>query len=910
LFSAVPASAATELGWNEFKLPSNATTSNVVLPTTDPPVDFAVANDGTTIYAVDGANQWVYKSTDAGLTWSRKAPTNMPAAPDFVAVAPDDPDLVAVVDGGACYASTDGLSKLSDLGTTGVTTILDVAISPESSGKHHIVVAGTDGANEQIGSYDLGATVPSWTDLDGKTGLDATDRILAVAFSPGFASDFTLAAVTETAATAIYLELYSYATGNDNWNDDAGTWSDYDATNNIICVPGGAAVAADISLAPDYYGGDEAMRISFVGLDVVTAANDGVYRMTDESAKGIKTNVDIHSVAYDGTNLVAGESVGNSVYRSSDPLASSPSFSTASTYQKPGGTQDVLLRWSGADVFGISGGAEGGFSVSHDNGKSFNDISLINTTLTDLQDIAVSADGSVVWAITDDGGTDISVWRKASDWERVLQYTPAAAANYIVRLAPNDTDDVYLGVSGGTTMFYSSDGGEAKWHLRNCGVTLVDLAVEDADVVYAINTGGSVSKSTNNGFTWGSSKSTGIGAGSTITSMGEDKLLATGTGADKVAWSTDGNSSWSKTSKAVTGAGPVQAVATGLSDGDFIYASTAPAAGTAATVERWEIGTSTSWWNMSAPTVRDLDGDATDEDYGAYGIGLANGTLYVLLKDNNPTVNSALIRTLGPSASTVSWSTVAATAKDHDGAPASTNGANALKLSAGSTNAWAIDSANEKFYYYIDTVSSAGPTLAGPGDGAEVLVNPVSGGTYTISFTWERLSKATKYNLDIALDSGFNEKVLSYTGGSGNTTPAKASTSSTVAQVVGGGTFMPETTYYWRVRLASDGPVYSPWSEVRSFTIAALPEAEPPVVVQAPPPAPIIEVPEAPAITLEPPEIVLPAPPPAPPEIVIPAAPPPAAPAIPAWAIYAIIIIGAVLVIALIVLIMRTRRPV
>jgi hypothetical protein len=349
--------------------------------------------------------------------------------------------------------------------------------------------------------------------------------------------------------------------------------------------------------------------------------------------------------------------------------------------------------------------------------------------------------------------------------------------------------------------------------------------------------------------------------------------------------------------------------ASGLSDGDFIYAATSEVADTAAKVERWEIGESTSWKNLSVPTTADLDNDATNETYGAYGIALVNGTLYVLGWDNAtvPSNNSALFRSINPTADTVSWSTIDATDKDHDGSPISTNGGNALSTSEGSTNIWAIESATEQIFYWIDTVSIEGPSLAGPGNAEEVQVNPVSGGTYTISFTWDRLSKAEKYDLQISLDSSFNEKVLQFTGA--GTNPAVESTSATVAKVVDGAIFMPETTYYWRVRMASDGPVYSPWSETRSFTVAALPEAQPPVIVQAPGPAPVIEVPPTPEIILEAPEIVLPAPTPAP-EIVIPAAPPPAAPPIPAWAIYAIIIIGAVLVIALIVLIMRTRRPV
>jgi len=104
--------------------------------------------------------------------------------------------------------------------------------------------------------------------------------------------------------------------------------------------------------------------------------------------------------------------------------------------------------------------------------------------------------------------------------------------------------------------------------------------------------------------------------------------------------------------------------------------------------------------------------------------------------------------------------------------------------------------------------------------------------------------------------------------------------------------FASETTYYWRVRVNIAGPVKSPYSETRSFTIGTLPETPIiPVEVVIPPP-PVISVPEAPTITITPPEIVL-----------------PPAPITPAY-IWAIIIIGAILVIAVVVLIIRTRRPV
>jgi len=98
------------------------------------------------------------------------------------------------------------------------------------------------------------------------------------------------------------------------------------------------------------------------------------------------------------------------------------------------------------------------------------------------------------------------------------------------------------------------------------------------------------------------------------------------------------------------------------------------------------------------------------------------------------------------------------------------------------------------------------------------------------------------------------------------------------------------STYYWRVKGLGTSTT-TDWSPVTGFTTMAEPvEAAPPVVIQTMP-APIIEIPPAqPAPIIE-----------------IPAAPPAPAPIAPAY-IWAVIIIGAVLVIAVIILIVRTRR--
>ena len=189
-------------------------------------------------------------------------------------------------------------------------------------------------------------------------------------------------------------------------------------------------------------------------------------------------------------------------------------------------------------------------------------------------------------------------------------------------------------------------------------------------------------------------------------------------------------------------------------------------------------------------------------------------------------------------------------------------------------------------------------------------MNPQTGRALDVAFNWDRLSTCSEYDLSIALDPDFDQVVR---------TENVASTASKVVQILGpftagpsGNTleWMAGETYYWRVRASSDGPLYSNYSAVSSFTIDEAAEPLPPVVIEQPP-APVIEVPPAPAsppITVEIPDIVLPAPEPVP-DIVIPAAPAAPAPITPAY-IWAIVIIGAILVIAVVVLIVRTRRPV
>jgi hypothetical protein len=718
----------------------------------------------------------------------------------------------------------------------------------------------------------------------------------AVAFSPNFYSDQVMVVVSggPTANEAI-LQIFSFNTST--WNSGAFTAYPVDLVQASETFT--SFDAASIAMAPDYLGSDDSMRVAFVGLTVQAGTakeTSGIFRLDDTDIEVLKDKQEIYSVAFDGSLLVAGRYNSTTVYRSTDALDDSPSVSSSTSTKNPGGTGKCIVGIAGSDVVAGTSGNESAFAYSEDNGKSFNDLSLIDTALTVVSDVAVTADGSEVYLVTadNDATPDMSVWRLSNRWERIYSQQ-AADDDYIVRLAPDDSDTIYLADAGGDSIYYSDSAGKEKWQTRiykETATGVVDMAVEtDGDTVYVLTTSGYVSKSSNRGFTWDSKKSSKLSGGSSmIASLGEDLVLA-GSTDGRVAYSTDGNSTWTKISnEGFDQTGWTYATATGLADGDFVIAASNHE------VYAWELGADDEWDDIS-PSIGANN---------TMGIGIMEGVLYVIANDGT---DSIMARTLTPTADSPTWST-----KDALGATfARFPSALRMSVSGGVTKLWAIDTVGtDKLFSYKDPLATVGVGLSLPADDAMIAFNPVSGASQQIIFTWKSPSdKVSDFDFVIATDTGFNEVVL-------DESVAKSSgtwnAGDVISKIVGPGasgnfaiSFNTDTTYYWRIRVDAAGPVRSAWSETRSFTTGDLPEAQPPVIIQQPP-APVIQVPPAPEIILQPPDIILPAPVAAP-EIIIPAAPAPA-PAVPQWALLVIIIIGAVLVIALIVLIMRTRRAV
>ena len=892
---AAPVSAGPALGWGDETLPSEV---NKILTPNEDVASLAV--NGDTIYAAMGVDNATYKSTNAGETWvelsAAKGTTSFPAANvDMVAVAPDNERMVVmVIDTGTdeqVEYSTNGGSSWTNLGEPGASAIdiTSIDVSPEAGGTNYIAVGGSDGGVPVMYVMKLAAG-ETWAQRAGTSGFTAsTQTINAVKFSPSWGIDKVITVVSDNASDA-FSTFQVYWDEAKKWNGQVTGYEDYGTGIQIAVTSKASALeAASIALYPDYLGSDDETRIAFVGLADDTATVGGVYRIVDSNQdEEVKswtgaTIGPVQSVAYNGALLLAGDRNDGKSYVSDSPLAGKPKFAKTNTYKQPSGSANVTVAFTGDSVVAAGAGDSGAFAVSMDDGYAFNDISLIDGALTNLRDVTPAMDNSALYLSADDG-TSTSIWVKASAWKRVLQISDT---NYIVRISPDDPEVVYVADIGGTDIYYSTNGGQSSWKKRPCYklTAIVDMAVEDDLVAYAIQTSGS-SKTTNGGASWGSKKTFGM-TGAMISLASNGDILIGGSDG-YVAWSTDGGSTYSVSEEMVgDSAGGVQVVAdSDYETNGYIYAST---------------NASGDEGIYRSKTVTDegfsgSKGHGLDAGQKVTGMAVYDGVLYAAWTSFPTTNTSALERSLNPAAGTPKYSVERSKSGE-----VFIGGPQSLKVSDG-VKLWAISSGPspniDQLYTLPDTIATVGPTMVEPAAGAKIAVNPSTGRAYDVTFTIERPdSKATKAELQISTDADFPGTVwkksdISTTG---------ATTTIVVGPhgIDGDGTvkaeFMPGQTYYWKVRVPSDGPFYSPYSETRSFTIDEA-VTTPPVEITIPP---------APEITVTVPDVVVEIPP-------TPAAPAPAAaaPAIPSYLLWTIIAIGAILIIALIVLIVRTRRVV
>jgi photosystem II stability/assembly factor-like uncharacterized protein len=847
--------------------------------------------------AINATVDTLYQSTMGGGMWTditaRLPVADFAGGLDYVAIAPDDPNTVVVatanpaaglgsaitINGGASWSS---MGVIQDgAGANACNNVNDLDISRLVTGNfRYIALSGSDAAGPGLYYYNYGSGVGAWrnacvaalaTDfiagpIAGAGVAGAYGFVNAFEFSNNFPSDFMGVAVLEenTGAAADEVDLHILSFNARSW--DTTIQTNYPVNLHIGAAGAMVVTKADISLLPDYDGQDETLRIAFVGANIADPAGTeagGVWRCYDNANAvkiwGAATPMGISSVAFDGTNLAAGESATNVVWRSADPLITAPTFLPSRSMKRIGiddvggvGLADMVnIKFVDETLYGAKLGDASCISKSTDYGNTWNDFTLLDNAMTVIDDIYMVSD--MEWYVSAHDGITSAVYRVSFfSVTRVLcvpvlvaGVAPAAAnPDFMLRGIPSSPKVVYAADEGGGVIYYSADGGLERWYRRgNVPIAaMADLTVESAQVIYIADAASvNVYKSINAGFVWSlpmNSKLAGFnGVINMIVSVSENNVVVGGN-AGGVAYTTDGGTNWAACGGGVMNTfTPVQVAASGLGAGDYIFA--AEEGGNQ--IWRFEMGPGNpmmEWASMNFRTTADAAGAVVSLEVNT-GLVYKDGILFVLQTDVAGTPAAVPAIVAGTSYITRSAAATIPGLGSHIGlfwgtsyAETNTpflgfartmtynNSPTALKVcdgAPGSIMLYAIDTATVLFgapspgvFYFDDAIILGGPTLIGPADGARIdIVAPLTGAVSNVNFTWSRMSKATGYFLFIALDSGFTQLI-------GAPIPVP-STLDPVSSIQLGAIFLPGTSYYWRVSAST--PISSGFSETRHFVV-------------------------------------------------------------------------------------------
>jgi len=777
----------------------------------------ARAIDGTLYcYAnptVSATTSRLFKSTDGGHKWTPVGLVTV--ALIDIAVSPTDANVLYITDGTNIWKSADAGASFTALGALAGGNISSIDCAEWTTGKY-IVVAGVLAAGTQdVYTYDETETFPVWTSQGLATYIAATYTTFTSALDVALSPDF---------ATGPDRQIVAVASGD--FDGDA-TVDDTLVTTKIGGAGWGATVGdavianvlstnADIAFPSDYDSDTTVgTYVQFVALATGAAGGDlyqilgvaapGVSAAVDRNCGGAATNTDLYSVAVAGSGASAKVLVGelsNAIVR-----YSTNSGSTWETlYKQPTGVVanemvDVVMDGDFAtsgEAWAAVKGNEGGVSHTANFATSWNQTGLIDTTMTAVNDLSVA--GGTVFIASQDATPDDSIWRyDGTNWERIYSSTAFGPAD-MVEVSPSYATDntVFVTNAGGTGIFRSNTGGE----IFAPQTTAVPAAIRGWVVIDTNNliTGGAanVYVTSNNGLSWTTRAVAGAGNIVSLVASPDyatDGTLLAGDNGGLVFVSTTNGASWSQLLAAGTipGGNTFVAFSNDFATDNIVYATSVAGAG----VFRYVVGTSTAWTRIDNVNLANPAGGTV-----ATGAGLVvspDGTLYAT---DSSAAAQGVSRSLDPTLSVL----VAARAPFFEPAANTATGTvpalAGLWLTEGSNVLWSISGAN--VYKYTD-VLAVSPSLTSPANGA------ASGRQTSAAVSFEALGPATSYDVNYDIDPSFAV-------GAQTLTPAL--NSAIIAGYPIGTPLASGATYYWRVRVTAGSPVRSRWSDTWSFTTA------------------------------------------------------------------------------------------
>jgi hypothetical protein len=873
----VGADPAKESKWDDVSTPSE--TDSVILPDSDI-LDFDVGPDGDTIYAValvpeDGDHPEgcaLFKSEDGGVTWDDITDEVVEEGLEafyLVAVAPDDEDYVVVAGSNDVVGSNDGGDDFSDT-SFGDSGILCVDVSPESDGKYNVAL-GTDGG--KIYRYESGGYWGgSWKDATTYAGWSSSTCVTSVAFSPNFAGDDTVLAITG-AASGTYQQAGLWGTTK-AWNASAG--SPFTAAVKIVDAPPlGPFGHTGIALPEDFVGYDSGLRYSwvYVNYDVDLSASapadakaafdeiGEVFRIKGKTVdyagicceryKTTRSYPVMASIATTGEiddgNLMVGLAAptgcceGIQVYRTSDwPIdLCCPQWSSAS--KVPTGLSNCLVAYAPDGKTGYASTAgtpwddqspdESAFSVSTEEevGKYWNQVGLIDTNIDAITDAAVNPPCGTIWlfSINDDGCGCDSVWSSTDDGASYMRVWCADLAGSpevgLIRPAPEEEEisTVYLVDQGTKSLYWNDDSGITDWTKRTVATLddIMDLAVEAEDTIYAVDSDADVAMSDKRGApgSWSAAEDAKLAAGEgghTIVAVDGHVLV----GGDKgsVSYSDDSADSFSRLGeKGELGSSGLVHVAfdSYFKTNDTVYAAVTDGD---QGVWRWVVDDSTSWKDLKATAqdyygiVLDRDNPMTDASNG--------GVLYAVY-------DGGVARWLSPCGDPKAnkWDYL----ENGLGTESFTAEPSALKICgdpmlwAINTDAYDLDEGELNLFVYDDCLSKAGVDLSKVADGSMIPADACYCYNQHFILEWDELCNSSTYELTIALDKDFDYPVTGKLSG----IKYDGYDVDDESIVIPEGDLTCNQDYYWRVRVikadSDNETIRSWWSKGWEFTIEA-----------------------------------------------------------------------------------------
>ena len=793
---AIPVATPTEAASQQWSPQTLPTAVGNVMLTGSNVTDYAVANDGLTIYVANNgvasnAAGAVLVSTNGGQSFTAltvaTAGANVMSA---IAVAPDDTQVVAVVEfattacvvhisvnGGATWTALPAAyAATTPSAVVGVSDITDIDVGPARSGcvfGREYAVSFADPTTATVAGADVQiiGRLATWASVSAANVGSPTDAntkldYMSVKFSPNFVGDRVISLVGANTSGGVYFQLV-----NTNTNAEvrapvlmtpagvAATTIDYDQT----AAAASSIIAADIALPSDFDPNVVSAREAFASYGSVTPFTDNdAYRIDDGSVRALSAVnlLAIKSVAYTGViddgSLFIGEYASNNVKYALDPWVSLPYWKST----KKGPSPDALISANAMPIVRVSptdsnvifagtssaANLESAFSVSNNKALSFDALSLIDSdatnTVVTVDDIYLTPDGATMFMATSDtGGAQLSLWKSATPssttgWSRVYVVNRTGAG--LLRLNPDwdSTPAVYFAQRSATGAIYvSTDGGDIfnTGRTAPAAITATDIAVENATTVY-LGSGTNVYKSTNSAAIWETPINAQAAAIRTL-AMAPSYPNIPVEGNLLVG----GTAAVSYSTNGGTSFVPINVglAGTGLIQvmADEDYATEGAAGENTIYCADSTVGNNVFRFIIGTSGLWDnlVAGVAAGN---VSGLAMANGVFYALQD-----VALGPYRTLYSTAAVglIPWEAMGAgaIAGTLDQAPS------ALRVTTGSNILYAINTTGNTVLTYTDMVATDLPALTGPADGTTIDIDPVSGRANDIQFSWGSMESGT-----------------------------------------------------------------------------------------------------------------------------------------------------------------------